>query len=87
MPPTQAPDSRNGLSPPPPSHKHTMDGQTDDTRDCCVPLTAPHPLLKFGVTCPELEESDSGAVEATGPPMGALSSQGRVFMDLSTEGF
>ena len=38
-----------------------MDGQTDDTRDCCVPLTAPHPLLKFGVTFPELEESDTGA--------------------------
>lgn len=52
-----------------------------------MPLTAPHPLLKFGVTFPELEESDTGAVEATGPPMGALSSQGRVFLDLSTEGF
>lgn len=64
-----------------------MDGQTDNIWDCCVSLTAPYPMLKFGVTFPELEESDTGAVEATGPPMGAPSPQGRVFIDLSTEGF
>ena len=64
-----------------------MDSQKDNPQGCCVPLTLPHPVLKFGVTFPELEESNTGAVEATGPPMGALSPQGSVFMDLSTEGF